>query len=676
MLRSDNSKVTSDHLSRRAFLYVRQSSLHQVIEHQESGRRQYALRERAIALGWAQDQIEVIDSDQGQSGASQDRAGFKRLVTAVGLGEAGLVLGLEVSRLARNSTDWHRLLEMCALTDTLLLDDDGLYDPSHFNDRLLLGMKGTMSEAELHMLRARLQGGLLNKARRGELKLRLPLGFVYDALDRVVLDPHAQVQESIRLLFATFVRVGSAMGTVKWFRSQSLLFPSYLDAGKPTNEVMWRALDFATALRMLHNPRYAGVYFFGRTRQRRLPGGKYLRKYKPMTEWDVVIPDAHPGYITREQFETNQRQLEANAAAHGADRRRGPAREGPALLQGLVLCGRCGRRMTLTYKNRSKGLTPLYYCWRKSEAICQSVHGGVVDAAISKRMVELVSPLYIETSLKVQEELEKRWGEVDDHLTRQLEQMRYEADHARRRYLTVDPENRLVAAQLEADWNRRLRKLEEATTDYDKREQSRATLTDDDKSKARSLARDFRSFWQDPKTSFLDRKRLLRLLLEDVTLERGEHIHAHLRFRGGAVETLVLEAPKNAWQLRKTPEHIVQRIDALLDDQDEWQIAKMLDDEGLVTATKHRFTGSIVSRIRRVYKLRTRLQRLKDQGLRSADEIAERFKVGRAKVLDWHKQGLIERHRYCNRWWLYQDPEPFASSLPGLPEHIKRQLSL
>lgn len=675
MLRAD-SKVTSDHLARKAFLYVRQSSLHQVLEHQESGRRQYALRDRAVALGWAQDQIEVIDSDQGQSGASQDRAGFKRLVTAVGLGEAGLVLGLEVSRLARNSTDWHRLLEMCALTDTLLLDDDGLYDPSHFNDRLLLGMKGTMSEAELHMLRARLQGGLLNKARRGELKLRLPLGFVYDELDRVTFDPNLQVQESVKLLFTTFARVGSALGTVKWFRSQGLHFPSYLDAGRPTKEVTWRDLDFSTALRLLHNPRYAGIYFFGRTRQRQLPGGKVLRKHKPMAEWDVVIPDAHQGYITREQYEANQRQLQTNARAIGADRRRGPAREGPALLQGLVLCGRCGRRMTITYKNRAKGIVPIYYCWRKDQKVCQNVHGGVVDEAISKRIVELVNPLCIETSLKVQEELEKRWGEVDDHHRRQLEQIRYEADHARRRYLTVDPENRLVAAQLEADWNRKLRKLEETRADYEKRETNRAKLTDSDKSKTRSLARDFRSFWKDRRTSFLDRKRILRLLLEDVTLKRGNKIEAHLRFRGGAVETIILDVPKKAWQLRQTPASIVRRIDELLDHQDEWQIAKTLDGEGLVTATQHRFTAKIVTCICKSYKLKPRLQRLRERGLLDAQEIAKRFMIGRAKVIGWHKHGLLKRHRYSHRWWLYENPEPFAASLPGLPEHIKRQLSL
>ncbi len=677
MLRAETSKITSDHLARRALLYVRQSTLQQVVEHQESTRRQYGLKDRAIALGWSEDQIEVIDSDLGQSGASQDRAGFKRLVTAVGLGEAGLVLGLEVSRLARNSTDWHRLLEICALTDTLLLDDDGLYDPSHFNDRLLLGMKGTMSEAELHILRARLQGGLLSKARRGELKVNLPLGFVYDASDRVVFDPNLQVQESIRLLFTTFRRVGSAMGTVRWFRARDLLFPSYLSAVRPLSEVVWRELDFATVLRTLHNPRYAGIYFYGRTRQRRLPSGKYAKEYKPMSEWEVLIPNAHEAYITREQFEDHQRQLRDNAQACGIDRRRGPAREGPALLQGLVLCGHCGRRMTITYQVRKTGLVPIYYCQRKGEKSCQRVHGGVVDAAISKRIVALVSPLSIEASLKVQQELETRWKEIDAHRQRQLEQMRYEADRARRRYLAVDPENRLVAAQLEADWNQRLRKLEERRDDYDRQhEEGQPRLSESDKQQVRSLVGDFQVFWKDPKTSIQDRKRLLRLLLEDVTFERCEKIHVHLRFRGGATESFSLEAPKKAWQLRKTPDKIVERIDRLLDDHGEWQIAKILDEDGLVTATNHRFTGSIVSTIRRTYKLTPRRQRLVERGLLTASEIAKKFRVARCKVIGWNRAGLLKRHRHSHYWWLYEDPTPIAGQLPGLPEDVKRQLSL
>jgi DNA invertase Pin-like site-specific DNA recombinase len=327
-----------------------------------------------VALGWSRDQIVVIDSDQGQSGASAaGREGFQQLVAEVGLGRAGLVMGLEVSRLARNSTDWHRLLEICALTDTLILDEDGVYDPSHFNDRLLLGLKGTMSEAELHVLRARLRGGILSKARRGELEAPLPLGFAYDSQGRVVLDPDAQVRESLQHFFRTFRRTGSAMATVKALRAEAIRFPRRLRGGARKGDLLWGELTHSRALQILHNPRYAGAFFFGRSRQRRLPegGGRFERL--PREEWTALLPDAHPGYIAWEEFEANERRLRENAAAHGGDRKKSPAREGPALLQGLVLCGRCGDRMTVRYHSRAGRRDPAYACQRRGANPSRSV---------------------------------------------------------------------------------------------------------------------------------------------------------------------------------------------------------------------------------------------------------------------------------------------------------------
>jgi DNA invertase Pin-like site-specific DNA recombinase len=286
MTHDTHQKVTASHLKRNAYLYVRQSTLRQVLENTESTKRQYALRQHAVALGWAQDQIVVIDTDLGQSGASTDREGFQRLVTAVGMGEAGIVLGLEVSRLARNSTDWHRLLEICALTDTLILDEDGIYDPAHFNDRLLLGLKGTMSEAELHVLRARLDGGILNKARRGELVMRPPLGFVYDSERHLVLDPDQQIQQTLRTLFETFHRTGSASATVKSFRQQGLLFPRHIYSGARRGDLVWGRLEHSHALRILHNPRYAGAFVYGRSRTRKTVDGKPVVKH-------LAIPVPH-----------------------------------------------------------------------------------------------------------------------------------------------------------------------------------------------------------------------------------------------------------------------------------------------------------------------------------------------------------------------------------------------
>src|SRR6266498_734643 len=356
-----SGKVTAEHLRRNAYLYVRQSTLRQVMENTESTKCQYALRQRAVALGWAQEQVVVIDSDQGHSGASAaDREGFQRLVPEVGMGRAGIVLGLEVSRLARNNADWHRLLEICALADTLICDEDGLYDPGCFNDRLLLGLKGAMSEAELHFIRARLRGGQLSKARRGELPMILPIGLVYDPAGRVVLDPDAGVQHAVRHLFATFARTGSARAVVQAFNAEGLRFPARVRTGPHKGELSWMPLRHWRVLRTLHNPRYAGAFVYGRARGRKTLDGKITVEQVPRDQWIALIYDAHPGYITWDQFETNQQLLTVNAQAHSSDRAAGPAREGPALLQGLAVCGRCGRRMNVGDHHRRGVEVPDY----------------------------------------------------------------------------------------------------------------------------------------------------------------------------------------------------------------------------------------------------------------------------------------------------------------------------
>ena len=317
-------KVRPTH-KRDAYLYVRQSTLRQVFENTESTKRQYGLRERAVALGWPVERVVVIDDDLGQSGASaSEREGFQRLVADVGMGRVGIVLGLEVSRLARSSSDWYRLLEICALTETLILDEDGVYDPGHFNDRLLLGLKGTMSEAELHVLRVRLQGGILSKARRGELKSRLPTGFVYGPDDQVVLDPDLAVQQAVRMLFSAFRRTGSAGQVVRAFRKQGLRFPWRVAVGPRRGELVWARLERHRVLQVLRNPRYAGAFFFGRTQTRRAPDGRYLCKLKPPGEWFALVRDAHPGYISWDEYQDNLRRLRENAMAYGGDRRASP----------------------------------------------------------------------------------------------------------------------------------------------------------------------------------------------------------------------------------------------------------------------------------------------------------------------------------------------------------------
>jgi DNA invertase Pin-like site-specific DNA recombinase len=540
MTRSSHQKVTASHLRRDAYLYVRQSTVRQVFENTESTRRQYGLRERAVALGWPVERVHVIDSVLGKSGASTaDREGFQQLVGEVGMGRAGIVLGLEVSRLARNSTDWHRLLEICALTDTLILDEDGIYSPAEFNDRLLLGLKGTMSDAELHVLRARLRGGILNQARRGALKTPLPIGLVYDAANNVVLDPDSQVRQSLAYLFETFDRTGSASATVRHFREQNLRFPRRPRSGPHKGELLWAPLYHWHVLRVLHNPRYAGVFCFGRSRTHKRPGDTIEVEVLPRDEWIACLPDAHPGYISWEQFERNLARLRDNAQAHGSERRKSPPREGPALLQGLAVCGVCGRRMTVRYHTRKGGQCPEYVC--QSEGIatatskCQSIPGSGIDESIGALLVETVTPITLEVSLQVQAELEARADEADALRRQRVERARYEADLARRRFMEADPGNRLVVDVLEAEWNDKLRMLHNTQEELERRRgQDQQELGEEQRQQIRALATDFPRLWNDPKTPQRERKRMVRLLIEDVTLTKDREIYASAAVRHGA----------------------------------------------------------------------------------------------------------------------------------------------
>jgi DNA invertase Pin-like site-specific DNA recombinase len=619
-------KIAATHLQRQAYLYVRQSTLRQVLENTESTKRQYALRERAVALGWPVDRIIVIDSDLGQSGADSDRLGFQKLVAAVGMGEVGVVLGLEVSRLARSSSDWHRLLEICALTDTLILDEDGLYNPGHFNDRLLLGLKGTMSEAELHVLRARLIGGQRAKASRGELEMKLPIGLVHDPTGKVVLDPDLQVREAIRTLFETFRRTGSATSTVRSFREQGLLFPRRVDSGPHQGELAWGPLLHTRALRTLKNPRYAGAFAFGRSHTRRTPQGTQQRVQLPREHWHTLIRDAHPGYIRWDEYEANLRQLHDNAQARGTDRRHGPPREGPALLQGLAVCGRCGGRMTVRYYVSHHEVVPEYTCQREgiehAYPICQRIVGGALDRAIGELLVQTVSPLALEVTLAVQDELEARAQEVDHLRRQQVERARYEAELAQRRYLRVDPDHRLVADSLEAEWNHKLRALAAAQEDYERqRTEQGGAFTTDQRRQVMTLAADFPRLWHDPATPQRERKRMVRLLLEDVTLLKTDEVIAQIRFRGGAAQTLRVPLPLSAPELRKTPPAVVAEIDRLMDEHTDMEIAEILNARGLRPGVADRFSNIVIYHIRQTYRLEDRFSRLRRQGMLTLQEM-------------------------------------------------------
>jgi DNA invertase Pin-like site-specific DNA recombinase len=642
-------KVTADHLRRDAYLYVRQSTLRQVAEHGESTQRQYALRDRAIAAGWPIERVHVIDRDLGKSGSSAAaRDGFQQLVSEVGLGKAGVVMGLEVSRLARNSADWHRLIELCSLTATLILDEDGIYDPAGFNDRLLLGLKGTMSEAELHILKTRMRGGQLNKARRGELEMCPPVGLVYRNDRTIGRDPDVQVQNAIRLVFETFTRTGSAVQTVRMFREQGLLFPRRLRTGPNKGDLLWASPQHALILQVLHNPRYAGAFVYGRTRTRHRPDGGSRVVKVARAGWQFVMPGMHQGYIDWERFEANQRRLADNARAFGGERRSGPVREGPALLQGRVLCGLCGERMSVRYSQEHGGTVPTYVCReatvRRAGKTCQTVPGKIIDAAIADLLIEMMTPMTLAVTLEVQRELEARAAETDTARRQHVERMRYEAELARRRYMKVDPDNRLVADTLEAEWNDKLRRHADAAEDYERRSKQQAdVLSAEARRRILDLAEQLPRIWQDPRVEARERKRIVRLLIDDVTLIKSEMITVHVRLSGGAARTLVLERPLPIAQIRKFKPGLVAEVDRLLDLHCDREIAEILNQNGWRTWEAKLFNLKKIAWIRCAYKLSSRHDRLRQRGMLTTREVAAKFGVSETAVHEWGRQGLIKK---------------------------------
>jgi DNA invertase Pin-like site-specific DNA recombinase len=662
-------KVQPHHLERSAYLYIRQSSMRQVLENVESAKRQYALRGRAIALGWRDEQIIVIDSDQGESGASAAwREGFQRLVSDVGMGRAGIVMGLEVSRLARNNADWQRLLEICALADTLILDEDGVYDPTSFNDRLLLGLKGTMSEAELHMIKARLRGGILNKVRRGEYHCTLPTGLIYDQSGNVTLDPDSQVRETIVHFFETFARVGSACQTVKVFRKEGLLFPSRLRNSEIT---VFRPLTASTAIRVLNNPRFAGVYSYGRRRYRRAIDGKRTLQRRDQDDWLACIPDAHPGYISWERFQENLKVLKTNGQGYEVARA-SPPREGMALLQGRAVCGRCGKHFRIRYASRRGRLEAWYICDRahgyRGEPNCQSIAGPPIDKAIGMLIGEQMTPAAVELALEIRREIEARHEEADRLRRRAIDRAQIEADLAQRRFMLVDPNNRLVADTLEGEWNEKLRVLSKAREDRERaREQDQFILDDAVRERLIAMTVDFNKLWVDPDTPNRERKRLLAHIIEDVTLIKMPAegtTKVHIRFKGGKIQTLTIMSPKSSAQQVKTQPGIVELVDKFLDKHIYSEIAELLNQQGYspggsARRGRHdaRFTALKVAYLVHHYGLRSRYDRLRDRGMLTKREAAARLNIHETTLAKWAENGLVAKHAYNAHHNLYEVPE-------------------
>ncbi|MFZ3386296.1 MAG: recombinase family protein [Candidatus Hydromicrobium sp.] len=662
MYQSSGGKLKATHLERSAYLYIRQSTLRQVYENTESTKRQYALKKKATALGWSEDSIITIDNDLGVSGTSPElREGFKRLVAEVGMGHAGIVVSIEVSRLSRNSSDWLRLLEICAITDTLIMDEDGIYDTNDFNDRLLLGLKGTMSEAEIHFLQSRMRGGMISKARRGELKRALPTGYVYNDNDKIIMDPDLQVQNSINIFFKTFKRTGSAFATVREFNRLNLKIPKRLLNGFRKGELAWNPLTHSRSLRLLRNPIYAGIYYYGRQQIKKTVGGKKSVSM-PIESWHAYMPDAHPGYITGDQFDENVKKLKENAYTYGEDRKKSPAREGPALLQGIIVCGICGRRMSVRYQKNCSKLVPIYTCMRdctqNGAKVCQIVMGEKVDEEISKLLLEMLNPLAIKAAIKVQNELSQRKLEASSFYRQQVERAKYEMELARKRYMLVDPQNRLVATELEAEWNLKIRELEKHKDEYEKKkEDDLKEVTKTTKSDIMQIANDFAKIWSSANVSFRDKKRMLRLLIEDVTVKNDKKIIANIRFRAGTCKTIFIERKLPICEVRKTRKDIVRQVDELTENYIPSEIAEILNKKGYRAWNGNMFNLRTISRIIRTYGIKSRHRRLRDKGCLSLRGKMLEANLSQAQIMQMRNEGKIVFYRVTDRDEYLYEPQ-------------------
>ena len=661
--------VQETHRQKLACIYLRQSTLKQVRQHPESTERQYALREKALQWGWPPERILMLDHDLGISGTQMaNRPDFKRLVAEVSLQKVGAVFALEASRLSRSDLDWHRLVDLCGWTDTLLIDEDGAYNPGDFNDRLLLGLKGTMSQAELHFLRVRLQGAKLTKARKGQLRFPLPVGFVYADPEGIVLDPDQEVQGAVRLVFTAFGQTASAYGVVQHFAEHQLLFPKRSYGGVWNGQLRWGRLNPGRVLGLLRNPAYTGAYVFGRYRtcKRFSPTGQMHHTVRPMplADWQVNLPNQHPGYISWEEYLANQQRLAQNQTNGCPGATGSAAREGPALLQGLLVCGQCGRRLSPRYIGEHGSLV-WYACnWRRRELAgksCWSVRGDRLDEAIAQRILSALLPAQVALALAALTEVEQRDHALDHQWQLKIQRAEYEGQLAQRRFEEVDPANRLVAATLEQRWEHALRQLEALRQQYRQyQEKQTPPLSPEQQTQVRLLANDLPRLWQTATTTAKDRKRILRLLLKDITLEKRPATHQailHLRWQGGATEDLVIDLPLKAADRWRYPERLVNKVRQLAQQQTDQQIALALNQEGLHSAKGRAFTPSMIAWIRGKHRIPAPV--LQQPGELTVRQLSQKFAVSQYVVYYWLQQGLVtaRRPQPKGRIWITLTPQ-------------------
>jgi len=647
-MKSD-SKISPSHLNRNAYIYIRQSTEHQVRENIESQQRQYELVDLAKQYNWNENSIIVIDDDLGRSGSSTTgRTGFAKLVADVALKKAGIIFGLEVSRLARNNKDWYQLLDLCSLTSTLIADTDGIYEPSSFNDRLLLGLKGTMSEAELHMIKNRMLQGLYHKAQKGELRFKLPAGYQFDPDSKIIKSLDEQVTHIIDLTFKKFFEIETVNGVLKYFLEEDLRFPRQAAFEK---KLRWVRPYYKAIRDTLGNPLYTGTYVFGRTKivKELDEHGNQKSRQKPqdMENWDVIIHDHHPAYISWDQYLKIQKQIEKNATPPKSHTSQ-VAREGSALLQGLARCGNCGRSMHVTYHGQGKKSYPYYICNMAqrnfSEHYCQSIGGRRLDQAVSDTFLEAVSPASLNIHLKALQQIQHQQDIALEQLQLQLERAQYEADRAYRQFDAVEPENRLVARTLERQWNNSLKRVEELKARItDRKKIFKDRLSKIEEQEIRRLTHNLPDIWNAPTTSDKDRKMLLRAAIQEVQLTKQDRdVTVKILWIGGAVTDKIVHLPKVRCK-RHTPLDLVDLVRQLAKKFTDDQIARILIRQGRKTATALTFNAHKVANLRRNYDIPRYKKPKGDQPKTyTAQQATQLLQVSVPTIHNWLNAGFIK----------------------------------
>lgn len=654
-------KIESQHLSRLAMIYVRQSSARQVRENVESTQLQYELARRAAAYGWPDEQIVTIDDDLGVSGRSlEGRAGFQRLLAEISLNHVGMVMGIEMSRLARNCRDWHQLLELCAVFGSLLGDADGIYNPREHNDRLLLGLKGTMSEAELHVLQGRLDGGRKNKARRGEYFCGAPIGYVRTR-DGVALEPDQQAQDVVRLLFNKFDELGSANGVLKYFHDHQILVGRRRNNGPQPDAVTWRTASRSTILHILKHPMYAGAYVFGRSRAVNVAtvdgNHRSVQRRVAKDDWPVLLHDSVPAYISWNQWESNQEKLRKNSTQFGFSSVRGRS-----LLAGRIDCGRCGARMPVHYRDSD----PYFSCCMAQmlygEARCQSFNGRWLEPLVADLVINAMQPASIQLSLQATESIEEERQRLERHHRQSVERATYKADLERRRYEVVDPANRLVAVELERDWEAALQSQRRAEEQLNRfRQQTPAALTSDDRSSIIALSSDFHRLWNSPSTSNLDRQNLIRILIDRIEVEAvngTERLAVTIHWSGGFTSHHESRRSVQAFEDLEDSAALLRRAQELYNQgYSEGDIVTQLNREGFRPARAGAFTKTSLPALKLLLRRRGLIGDRPKLPLNfwRATRLANALGVGRSTLTQWRHRGWVQAAPAGSRWIYWAD---------------------